>query len=147
MHILSYRLESHFVNRRKTEADAVLEYPSQESIEQAIAFDHSSDRRDRLLSHITEVGKSLPETLGKYDIDVIVGPADSWFTKYSAATGFPHCSLPIGHIEYNGRPVGLTAIAKSEVTLIKLMSAHESSFPERRPPSAFVAHRESTGLS
>ncbi|KAF2727125.1 amidase family protein [Polyplosphaeria fusca] len=121
------------------------EYPSQESIEQAVAFDKSSDRRGRILAHISEVGKSLPDTLDKYDIDVIIGPADSWITKYSAATGHPHCSLPTGYIEYNGRPVGLTAIARSEATLITLMSAHEASFPQRRPPSAFLAHRSYCG--
>ncbi|KAK3202097.1 hypothetical protein GRF29_161g137927 [Pseudopithomyces chartarum] len=61
--------------------------PGQESIEEAVAFPQSSDRRDKLLRHISEVGKSFPETLDRYNINVIIGPADSWFTKYSAATG------------------------------------------------------------
>lgn len=65
----------------------LLEYPSQEFIECAVAFDHSSDRRQRLMDHITEVGKSLHDTLDKYGIDVIIAPADCGLTKYSAATG------------------------------------------------------------
>lgn len=64
-----------------------IDNPGQESIEEAVAFPQSSDRRDKLLRHISEVGKSFPETLDRYNINVIIGPADSWFTKYSAATG------------------------------------------------------------
>ncbi|CAI6285809.1 unnamed protein product [Periconia digitata] len=118
------------------------ENPGQESLEEALSFPRSTDRREKLLKHIKEVGQSFPDTLEKYSIDVIIGPGDSWFTKYSAATGFPNCSLPIGYIDFRGRPVGLTAIARSEVTLIKLMSAHEASFPARKPPSAFLEHKD-----
>lgn len=48
------------------------------------------------------------------------------------------CSLPLGYIAYNGRPIGLTAIAESETVLVTLMSAFEDTFPERVPPSAFL---------
>lgn len=123
-------------------ADAVLpsEYPNQEFITRAVAFDQSSDRRKKLMDHISEVGKSLPDTMEKYKIDVIIGPSDSWFSKYSAATGFPLCALPLGYIPYNGRPIGLTAIAKNEATLITLMSAFEATFPVRQAPAAFLLH-------
>ncbi|OCK87040.1 amidase family protein [Cenococcum geophilum 1.58] len=127
----------------KAHAHLVLppEYPNQEEIERAIAFDQLSNRREKLMAHITEVGKSLPETLEKYNIDVIIGPSDSWFSRYSAATGFTLCTLPLGRIDYNGRPIGLTAIARSEVTLVTLMSAHEATFPAREPPTAFLCER------
>jgi hypothetical protein len=64
-----------------------IDNPGQESIEEAVAFPQSSNRRDKLLKHISEVGRSFPETLDRYNINIIIGPADSWFTKYSAATG------------------------------------------------------------
>lgn len=130
-----------------------VEYPNQDLIERAVAFDHSSDKRQRLIDHITAVGKSLPDTLDKYNIDVIIGPADSCVSQYSAATGIsssaresslltvlglPLCSLPLGYINYNGRPIGLMALARSEVTLITLMSAFEATFPPRKAPSAFL---------
>lgn len=77
--------------RKRSITDHVLipspEYPNQEFTERSTSFDHTSDRRQKLIQHITAVGKSLPDTLDKYDIDIIVGPADSGFSKYSAATG------------------------------------------------------------
>ncbi|KAI1428375.1 amidase family protein [Xylaria sp. FL1777] len=114
------------------------EFPNQTLIERSVASNDVSDRRERLMAHIAEVGQSLPDTLDSYGINVIIGPADSRLSKYSAATGFPLCSLPLGYIDFNGRPIGLTAIARSEVTLITLMSAFETSFPSRKPPSAFL---------
>lgn len=100
------------------------------------------------MERIRKVEQNFPDTLEKYDINVIIGPSDSWFSQYSAATGqsscyfsylssywpvladecflgyqYPLCSLPLGYVAYNGRPIGLTAIAKSKVTLLTLMSA------------------------
>jgi amidase len=73
----------------RAHADLILppEYPNQDFINKSIAFDHMSNRRQELMDHITAVGKSLPDAMAKYDLDVVIGPADSWFSKYSAATG------------------------------------------------------------
>ncbi|KAJ4253829.1 hypothetical protein NW762_010224 [Fusarium torreyae] len=127
----------------KAHADLVLpgEYPSQDLIEQSVAYDHGSNRRQRLKDHINVVGKSLPDALEKHDLNVIIGPADSWFSQYSAATGYPLCGLPLTYIAYNGRPVGLEAMAKSEATLVTLMSAFEATFPERKPPTAYLSKK------
>ncbi|KAI5924863.1 amidase family protein [Camillea tinctor] len=132
------------VRWNRAHADLVLptEYPNQEFLERSIIVDHSSDRRRKLMEHITTVGQTVQDALDKYDIDVIVGPADSSFSRYSAASGLPSCSLPLGYIDYNGRPIGLAAIARSEVTLITLQSAFEASFPPRIPPSAFLSGKE-----
>ncbi|KAI1297077.1 amidase family protein [Xylaria venustula] len=113
------------------------EFPNQTFIKQSVVFPHNSDRRQRLMSHITEIGQSLPGTLDSYGINVIIGPADTCMSKFSAATGFLLCSLPLGYIDFNDRPVGLMAIARSEVTLITLMSEFEASFPSRKPSSTF----------
>lgn len=59
--------------------------------------------------------------------------------------GYPLCSLPLGCIDYNGRPVGLVAIAQDEHTLVTLMSAFEASFPSRELPSAFLDHEDPVG--
>jgi amidase len=127
----------------RAHADLVLpsEYPNQDFIDQSIAFDHMSHRRQELMDHITAVGKSLPDAMAKYNLDVVIGPADSWFSKYSAATGYPLCSLPLAYIAYNGRPVGLEAMARSEATLVTLMSAFEATFPQRKPPTAYLARK------
>lgn len=54
-------------------------------MELALAFGDSVEKREKLLSHINDVGKSFSETLEQYDIDVIIAPGDSWLSKYSAA--------------------------------------------------------------
>ena len=52
-----------------------------------MAYGDSVEKREKILNHIKDVGKSFPETLAKYDIDVIIAPGDSWLSKYSAALG------------------------------------------------------------
>jgi amidase len=52
-------------------------------------------------------------------------------------------AMPLTYIDFNGRPIGLMAAAPDhrEDTLIKLMSAFESSFPARKPPTAYKYER------
>ncbi|KAJ2978115.1 hypothetical protein NUW58_g7597 [Xylaria curta] len=73
----------------KVHADKALppEFPSQVLIETAVASSKDPARRQKLMEHIAMVGKSLPDTLDLYGINVIIGPADSWMSKFSAATG------------------------------------------------------------
>jgi amidase len=56
-------------------------------MELGLAFGDSVEKREKILNHIKDVGKSFPETLAQYDIDVIIAPGDSWLSKYSAALG------------------------------------------------------------
>jgi amidase len=81
--------------------------------------------------------KRLDDTFSKHDIDVIVGPGDSPMTNYAASAGYPIATLPVGVLEFNGRPFGLTVIAKAhgEPMLIKLQSAWEKLFPRKLPES------------
>lgn len=43
--------------------------------------------------------------------------------------------MPLGYLDYNGRPHGLCAVAKEEGLLIQLQSAYERTFPPRKPPT------------
>jgi amidase len=45
--------------------------------------------------------------------------------------------MPLGYLDYNGRPHGLCAIARAreEGLLIQLQSAFEATFARRRPPT------------
>lgn len=47
-----------------------------------LAFGDSVEKREKILNHIKDVGKSFPETLAQYDIDNIIAPGDSWLSKY-----------------------------------------------------------------
>jgi amidase len=50
------------------------------------------------MDHIKRIGKNFPDTLDKYGMDVIIGPADSGFSKYSAATGTSAMPLSISDL-------------------------------------------------
>ena len=51
--------------------------------------------------------------------------------------GYPIASLPVGYLDFNGRPHGLAAIASAhnEALLVQLQSAWEASFPPMIPPA------------
>ena len=50
--------------------------------------------------------------------------------------GYPIATLPLGYLDFNGRPHGLAAIAAAhdEARLIQLQSAWEAAFPARKIP-------------
>jgi amidase len=56
-------------------------------LELSLAFGDSVEKREKILKHIRDVGKSFSETLTQYNIDGIIAPGDSWMSKYSAALG------------------------------------------------------------
>jgi amidase len=68
--------------------------------------------------------KCLDEVFNKYKIDIIIGPADSLLTTFAAAAGYPLASMPVGVLNFNGRPFGIMALAAAhgEPLLIQLMS-------------------------
>lgn len=81
--------------------------------------------------------KRLDSILSQHGIDVIIGPADSPMTSYATAAGYPLATLPVGILDYNGRPFGLTAITKAhgEPLLLNLQCAWEKMFPRMLPES------------
>ncbi len=55
------------------------------------------------------------------------------------ATGYPIAALPLGYLDYNGRAIGLQAMAGAheEQLLLTFLGAYEHSFKPRKPPTAF----------
>ena len=53
-------------------------------------------------------------------------------------SGYPLGTVPLGLLNYNGRPFGLGIMAKAarEDLIIQFMSAFETKFPKRRIPPA-----------
>lgn len=82
----------------------------------------------------------IDDILKTYDVDVIIGPTESKMCSYAASAGYPIATLPLGYLDFNGRPFGLCCIARAyeEALLIKVQSAWEATFPARRPPPALV---------
>lgn len=80
--------------------------------------------------------RGIDQTLDEYGVDIIMGPGDGAMFIISGTAGYPVASLPLGYLDYNGRPFGLqiTAKAHQEALLIQVQSAWEATFPKRRPP-------------
>ncbi|CAD6586563.1 MAG: hypothetical protein ASARMPRED_002760 [Alectoria sarmentosa] len=125
-------------NKDETETELPSRNPRQDLLESASSLQIDPQRYRLLLGHARLIGRDrgIDETFKKYDINVLVGPAESPLTVFAAATGYPIASLPLGYLDFNGRPHALAAIAAEhqEATLIQLQSAWEATFPARRPP-------------
>lgn len=55
--------------------------------------------------------RGIDETFEKYDINVLIGPAESAMPSFAAAAGYPIATLPLGYLDLNSRPNALAAIA------------------------------------
>ncbi|KAF2117053.1 amidase signature domain-containing protein [Lophiotrema nucula] len=87
----------------------------------------SSEDYERHLAHFRDVAKNqaLDRIFAKYNVNVIIAPADSKFTCFASGSGYPVASLPLSYLDYNGRLFRLAAIAAAheERSLIQAMSA------------------------
>lgn len=90
------------------------------------------------ITHARKIGREegIDLTLDKYDVDIILGPADSELANICSASGYPFVAFPLSTDERNGRPFGLSALAGQwrEDILIKFMSAWEATMPARPVP-------------
>ncbi|KAK8035698.1 amidase, partial [Apiospora marii] len=79
----------------------------------------------------------LDQIFKKENVDLIAAPVDSAFCIYPAAAGYPLGHVPLGQLNYNGRPFGLCLMARAddEETLLRFMSAYESATPARPVPN------------
>lgn len=132
------------------------DHPNQDRLVAAAEADRSPERLEKLAKHTQAVGDEFEALFSKLDIDVIIAPGDSSLQMYSAAcgkvdpssvsrplstcTGFPIATLPVGYLDYNGRPFGLTVACPchGEGMLFRVMHAWESTFPAREDPKAFL---------
>ena len=112
--------------------------PRQDLLENASSLEDDPDTYRVSLEHARFVGKDrgIDKTFKQYDINVLVGPAESSIIQFAAAAGYPIATLPLGYLDFNGRPHALAAIsaAHQEARLIQLQSAWEATFPARKPP-------------
>jgi len=78
----------------------------------------------------------IDKVLEENDVDIIMGPGDGAMFTIAATAGYPSATLPLGYLEFNGRPFGLQIMAKAhqEALLIQAQSAWEATFPGRQPP-------------
>ncbi|KAK4446542.1 putative amidase [Podospora aff. communis PSN243] len=107
----------------------------------------SEGEYERDLKHLTHVSRDLgiDRILKEFNVDVIIGPADSFITSLATGSGYPVAGMPLSYLDFNGRPLGLAALAG------KGQDAPHSQGPEcmggNVPPTktASSTYREITG--
>jgi len=98
----------------------------------------SEGEYQKALKHLNHVSRDLgiDRILKEFNVDVIIGPADSFITSLATGSGYPVAGMPLSYLEFNGRPLGLAALAGKgqDAVLVKVLSAWEATFPPRKPP-------------
>ncbi|KAH8601745.1 amidase signature domain-containing protein [Bisporella sp. PMI_857] len=114
-------------------------YESQDLLIRAANNSMSTEAYEKTFAQMRLVSRDMgiDKTLRTDEVDVIIGPADSAFSLLACGAGYPSATLPLSYLDFNGRPFGLFALttAHHEDTLLQVMSAWESTFPARKPPS------------
>ncbi|KAM0426596.1 hypothetical protein ACHAPT_008290 [Fusarium lateritium] len=62
----------------------------------------------------TVAGKEgVDKVLQEHNLDLVALPMDSPSPRIAAAAGYPIATVPLGKLDYRGRPFGLAIIAKA----------------------------------
>ncbi len=70
----------------------------------------------------------------EHRLDALVAPTGGGFSSPAAVAGYPHLTVPAGHV--HGQPVGLSFVgaAYSEAVLIRMAYCYEQATLHRRAP-------------
>ncbi|KAM0335643.1 hypothetical protein ACHAQA_000692 [Verticillium albo-atrum] len=111
-------------NRDHADLELPPRYPLQDRLEKALTHNYTGEDLKAALAHARKVGRDdgIDKILREYNIDVIIGPAESPMSSIAAASGYPIASMPLGYLDFNGRPFGMAALASAnqEAVLIKV---------------------------
>ncbi|KAI1869717.1 uncharacterized protein JN550_005698 [Neoarthrinium moseri] len=125
-------------NKKHAEQELPPHHANQDFFLQTQDQELSSEEYKNTLQHLRHVTRDqgIHKILQEYDLDVIIGPADSFITSLAAGSGYPVAGMPLSYLKFNGRPLGFAALAgkKQDALLVKVMSAWEATFPTRKPP-------------
>ena len=112
-------------------------------LETAATFSIPEDVRAAAIQDMRDWGRTraVDKCLREYEVDIVIGPADSELDDHYSAAGYPAAMVPLSYSSFNGRPFGLVALASQyqEGTLIQFMSAWQLVFNQDRVPPAWIA--------
>ncbi|KAJ3464919.1 hypothetical protein MRS44_005577 [Fusarium solani] len=125
-------------NIEHADAEMPAGYDDQQILLETEDLELSSEDYDKHLSHLRKVARQegLDYIFQKYEVDVIIGSSDTPITAFASGSGYPVGSVPLGYLDFNGRPFGLAVLAakNQEAKILKFMSAWEATFGPRKPP-------------
>ncbi|UKZ57436.1 hypothetical protein TrVGV298_011293 [Trichoderma virens] len=124
-------------NKKHADRELPPGYDNQDTLERCEKTNITFEDRANYVAHLEKFGRDegIDKIFHEYDINIVIGPLESPLYYFAAACGYPVAAMPVGYLEYNGRPHGIGAVAKEEGLLIQLQSAYESVFPPRKPPT------------
>lgn len=111
-----------------------LEVSKVRSLEEVMAFmtDNAKLEFPPGIDDMRDFGRrrAIDKCLQDYDVDIILGPADSNMYDYYTAAGYPMASVPLLYSSFNKRPFGRCALASQykEGDLVQFMSAWQEEF-------------------
>jgi len=125
------------------------EYPNQNVLLKAANHNITSSEYNEAKSLLQKnaLREGLEKVMKQNNLDAVIGPSDGPLASIAAMCGSPVATMPLGRLELNGRPFGLsvTALPKQDTALFRVMSAFEATFPGRILPP-FVVESSKTNL-
>ncbi|KAL5328043.1 hypothetical protein ACEPPN_005750 [Leptodophora sp. 'Broadleaf-Isolate-01'] len=113
--------------------------PNQNGLRRALDMNMPADERERKLQICRQwaATEGVDKVILEHEVDVIIGPCDSFFAGVGVGAQYPLASIPFGYVESSGRPYGLHVIARAheEGKIVSFMSAWENIWPVRRVPT------------
>ncbi|PCH08371.1 Amidase [Penicillium occitanis (nom. inval.)] len=126
-------------NREHADLELPPEFPSQSSLENSLNDNTTTAENQRTLTEVRELAgpNGIDKLLDQHNLDAIAVLTDSPLSSLASAAGYPTCTMPLGVLGLNGRPFGMSFVAKAhqEARLFRIMSAWHSTF-QRYAPSA-----------
>ncbi|KAI0433439.1 putative amidase [Xylaria sp. FL1042] len=82
---------------------------------------------------------NIDRVLQEHELDVIIAPSDSPISTAAAISGYPIGTMPLGYLEENGRPFGLSILASAheEAKILGVMASWEP-LMRRKIPSPLL---------
>ncbi|KAL9565717.1 hypothetical protein ACKAV7_009899 [Fusarium commune] len=125
-------------NKAHRELEMPPGYDDQGLLIDAQESDISAEDYEKNLSHLRKVARDdgLDRIFKEYDVDVIVGSSDTAIKAFASGSGYPVGNVPLGYLDFNGRPFGLAVLAakNQEARILKFMNAWEGTFGPRKAP-------------
>ncbi|OBT62904.1 hypothetical protein VE03_07904 [Pseudogymnoascus sp. 23342-1-I1] len=125
--------------------------PSQHLLEEALHTPISPEEYAETSDFVRATAKGAFESIFKeHDVDLVISMLQCRVGTMSAASGYPHGTVPLGYADnYNGRGYGLSIIARDgeEGKIIRFMSAWDASHPDLRHVPAQLVEAEEISSS
>ncbi|KAJ8132474.1 hypothetical protein O1611_g1152 [Lasiodiplodia mahajangana] len=129
-------------NKDHAERELPSDFPEQGRLVDTIENPISAEQYKNAVEVCRRVAREngIDKVIADHELDLVAFPMDSPCPRVAAAAGYPIATMPLGTLDYNGRPFGLAIIAKAgrEDLMFSFMSAFEANSKPRAVPSRLV---------